>query len=237
MGKVDRSKFPHHVAIIMDGNGRWARRRLLPKIAGHRAGIKSVEEVIKAAKELGIKILTLYVFSTENWKRPKREIDALMRLLEAYLDREAERIAKEGIRIRGIGRIAGLPAAVQLKLRKIEERTIKNSDILVNLALNYGARSEIVDAAKKIAKSVKQNKLNPDDISEDNFSDYLYTAGLPDPDMLIRTSGEMRVSNFLLWQISYAEIYITKKLWPDFRKKDLEKAILDYQEKDRRYGG
>ncbi|MEE9499883.1 MAG: isoprenyl transferase [Candidatus Omnitrophota bacterium] len=237
MGKVDRSKFPHHVAIIMDGNGRWARRRLLPKIAGHRAGIKSVEEVIKAAKELGIKILTLYVFSTENWKRPKREIDALMRLLEAYLDREAERIAKEGIRIRGIGRIRGLPAAVQLKLSKIEERTIKNSDILVNLALNYGARSEIVDATKKIAKSVKQNKLNPDDISEDNFSDYLYTAGLPDPDMLIRTSGEMRVSNFLLWQISYAEIYITKKLWPDFRKKDLEKAILDYQEKDRRYGG
>lgn len=237
MGKVDRSKFPHHVAIIMDGNGRWARRRLLPKIAGHRAGIKSVEEVIKAAKELGIKILTLYVFSTENWKRPKREIDALMRLLENYLDNEIERIAKEGVRIRAIGRIRGLPAAVQLKLRKAEERTIKNSDILVNLALNYGARSEIVDATKKIARCVKRNELNPDDISEDNFSDYLYTAGLPDPDMLIRTSGEMRVSNFLLWQISYAEIYITKKLWPDFRKKDLEKAILDYQEKDRRYGG
>ncbi len=237
MGKVDRSEFPHHIAIIMDGNGRWARKRLLPKIAGHRAGIKSVEEIIKAAKELGIKILTLYTFSTENWKRPKREIDALMRLLEVYLDRKAEKIAKEGIRIRAIGRIRGLPAAVQLKLRKIEERTSKNSDILVILALNYGARSEIVDAAKRIARCVKQNKLNPDDISENNFSDYLYTAGLPDPDLLIRTSGEMRISNFLLWQVSYAEIYITKKLWPDFRKKDLEKAILDYRQRGRRYGG
>ena len=237
MGKVDRSEFPHHIAIIMDGNGRWAKRCHLPKIAGHRAGIKSVEEIIKAAKELGIKILTLYTFSTENWKRPKIEIDALMRLLEVYLDREAEKIAKKGIRIRAIGRIRGLPESVQSKLRKIEERTVNNRDILVNLALNYGSRSEIVDAAKRIAKDVKQNKLNPDDISEDNFSDYLYTAGLPDPDLLIRTSGEMRMSNFLLWQLSYAEIYITKKFWPDFRKKDLEKAILDYRERDRRYGG
>jgi undecaprenyl diphosphate synthase len=237
MGKVGRSEFPHHIAIIMDGNGRWAAKRRLPKIAGHREGIKTVEEIIKAAKSLGIKILTLYTFSTENWKRPKREIDALMRLLEGYLDRETERIAKEGVRIHAIGRISGLPASVQLKLRKTEERTSKNKDILVNLALNYGSRSEIVDAAKKICDEVKQNKLNPDDISENSFSDYLYTAGLPDPDLLIRTSGEMRISNFLLWQLSYAEIYITKKFWPDFRKKDLEKAIGDYQERDRRYGG
>lgn len=237
MGKIERSRFPRHVAIIMDGNGRWAKRRHLPKIAGHRAGIKSVEEVIKAAKEFGIKILTIYAFSTENWKRSKKEIDALMRLLEMYIDRQTERMVKEGIRIRSIGRISGLPDSVQSKLKKIEERTLNNTDILVNLALNYGARSEIVDAAKKIAKRVKQDSLNPDDISEDNFCDYLYTAGIPDPDLLIRTSGEMRVSNFLLWQISYAEIYITKKLWPDFRKKDLEKAILDYRQRERRYGG
>jgi len=221
----------------MDGNGRWAQKHHLPKIAGHREGIKSVEEIINAAKELGVKILTLYTFSTENWKRPRREIDALMYLLEGYLDRETERIAREGIKIRAIGRISGLPGAVQLKLKKIEERTIDNKDILVNLALNYGARSEIVDAVKEIAKRVKQNKLDPDDISEDNFSDYLYTRGIPDPDLLIRTSGEMRVSNFLLWQISYAEIYVTKKFWPDFRKKDLEKAILDYRERERKYGG
>ena len=237
MGKVVRSKFPCHIAIIMDGNGRWAQKHHLPKIAGHREGIKSVEEIINAAKELGVKILTLYTFSTENWKRPRREIDALMYLLEGYLDRETERIAREGIKIRAIGRISGLPGAVQLKLKKIEERTIDNKDILVNLALNYGARSEIVDAVKEIAKRVKQNKLDPDDISEDNFSDYLYTRGIPDPDLLIRTSGEMRVSNFLLWQISYAEIYVTKKFWPDFRKKDLEKAILDYRERERKYGG
>ncbi|UCD55067.1 MAG: isoprenyl transferase [Candidatus Omnitrophota bacterium] len=237
MGKINRSKFPHHVAIIMDGNGRWARRRLLPKIAGHKAGIKSVEKIIKAAKELGIKILTLYTFSTENWKRPKKEIDALMRLLENYLDNEIERIAGEGVRIRAIGRITALPSIIQLKLKKAEARTVNNKDIFVNLALNYGARAEIVDATKKIARCVKQNELNPEDISENKFSDYLYTAGLPDPDILIRTSGEMRVSNFLLWQISYTEIYITKKLWPDFRKKDLERAVIDCQERDRRYGG
>ncbi|MGB2705601.1 MAG: isoprenyl transferase [Candidatus Omnitrophota bacterium] len=221
----------------MDGNGRWARCRRLPKVAGHRAGVKSVEEVIKAARELGIKILTLYAFSTENWKRSSKEIDALMGLLEGYLDRETEKIAKEGIRVRAIGRISGLPPSIQLKLRKIEAKTIHNSAILVNLALNYGSRSEIVDAARKIAEEVKKGRIRPDDISEENFGDYLYTAGLPDPDLLIRTSGEARVSNFLLWQISYAEIYITKKLWPDFGKKDLKYAILDYQKRKRRYGG
>lgn len=237
MGKIDPLRIPKHVAVIMDGNGRWARKRALPKIAGHKAGIKSVEEAIKAARELGIEILTLYTFSTENWKRPKKEIGALMTLLENYLDRETERIAAEGIRIRAIGKISALPPSVQLKLRKIEERTIHNRGILVNMALNYGSRSEIVDAARKIAEEVRQLRLRTDDISEENFSNYLYTAGLPDPDLLIRTSGEARVSNFLLWQISYAEIYITKRLWPDFRKKDLEAAILDYQKRERRYGG
>ncbi len=221
----------------MDGNGRWAKKRHLPKILGHREGVKSVEEIIKAAKDLGIKILTLYAFSTENWKRPRKEIDALMMLLENYLDRETERIAKEGVRIRAIGRTEGLPERIQLKIKKAEEKTASNKDILVNLALNYGARSEIVDAVKKISEEIKAGTLKPCDISEDNFSDYLYTAGLPDPELLIRTSGEMRVSNFLLWQISYAEIYVTEKFWPDFRKKDLEKAILDYQARERRYGG
>ena len=236
MGKIDQSKLPGHIAIIMDGNGRWAKRRHLPKIVGHRAGVKSVEEIIKAAKEIGIKILTLYTFSTENWKRPKKEIGALMKLLEDYLDRETERIAKDNIRIHAIGRISALPAAVQLKLRKAEEKTINNDAILVCLALNYGGRTEIVDACRKISQDVKERVLALDDISEDKFSDYLYTVGLPDPDLLIRTSGESRISNFLLWQISYAEIHITKKLWPDFRKKDLEKAILDYQSRERRYG-
>ena len=237
MAKIDQAKLPGHIAIIMDGNGRWARKHRLPKIAGHIAGVKSVEGVIKAAKELGIKVLTLYTFSTENWKRPKKEIDALMHLLEDYLDRKTEKIAADGIRIHAIGRIAALPPAIQLKLRKIEQKTLKNRSILVNLALNYGARSEIVDAVRKISEEIKSGALNPNDISEENFPDYLYTAGLPDPDMLIRTSGEMRLSNFLLWQISYAEIYVTEKFWPDFGKKDLEKAILDYQQRQRRYGG
>lgn len=236
MGKIDQSKLPRHIAIIMDGNGRWAKKRSLPKIAGHRAGVKSVEEVIKTCKEIGVKVLTLYTFSTENWKRPRKEIDALMMLLGGYLDRETERIAKENIRIHTIGKISALPPMIRLKLRKIEEKTINNEGILVNLALNYGGRSEIIDAARKISEEVKNNNLKPDDISEELFAGYLYTAGLPDPDLLIRTSGEARLSNFLLWQISYAEIYITNTLWPDFCRKELERAILDYQTRQRRYG-
>jgi len=221
----------------MDGNGRWAKKHRLPKIAGHRAGIKSVEEVMRAAEELGIKILTLYTFSTENWNRPRPEIDALMNLLEGYLERETDRIASEGVRLHAIGRIAKLPPGIQIKLRKAEEKTSRNKKILVNIAINYGGRAEIVDAAKKILEDVNERRLTSDYITENTFSDYLYTAGIPDPDMLIRTSGEMRISNFLLWQISYSEIHVTKTLWPDFRKKDLEKAILDYQRRERRYGG
>jgi len=237
LGKVGPLKIPAHVAVIMDGNGRWAERRRFPKIAGHKAGVKSVEEIIKAAREFKIKILTLYAFSTENWKRPRPEVDALMGLLEDYLDRETEKIAREGIRIRAIGKIGGLPSSVRIKLRKIEKKTERNSAILVNLALNYGSRSEIVEAARKIAEEVKMRRLDAKDISEKNFADYLYTAGLPDPDLLIRTSGESRMSNFLLWQLSYAEIYITEKLWPDFRKKDFEAALMDYGKRKRRYGG
>ncbi|MFC1576674.1 isoprenyl transferase [Candidatus Omnitrophota bacterium] len=221
----------------MDGNGRWATRRGLPKIAGHTAGIKSVEEVMRAASDLGVKILTLYTFSTENWKRPKKEVDALMMLLENYLDRETERIKKEGVRIHAIGRIAGLPPKVQLKLRRAEEKTSHNKKLLLNIALNYGGRAEIVDAVKKMSEDMAERRLGPEYITEENFTNYLYTAGLPDPDILIRTSGEMRISNFLLWQISYAELYVTDKFWPDFKKKDLEEAILACQKRDRRYGG
>ncbi|MFH1594380.1 MAG: isoprenyl transferase [Candidatus Omnitrophota bacterium] len=234
--QIDKTKLPRHVAIIMDGNGRWARKRYLPKIAGHKEGVNSVEMVIRAAKDLGVRILTLYAFSTENWKRPEREVNGLMKLLENYLDRETEKIAKEDIKIRAIGRISLLPSAVQIKLRKAEDRTINNRAVLVNFALSYGSRAEIVDACKKICDEVKGERLKTCDITEEIFSSNLYTSGLPDPDLLIRTSGEMRISNFLLWQLSYAEIYVTKKLWPDFKKKDFEKAILDYQDRVRRYG-
>ena len=236
MGKIDQPLTPRHVAIIMDGNGRWAKRKGFPKIAGHRAGAKSVEETIKAAREAGIEILTLYTFSTENWKRPKKEVDSLMKLLETYLDKESERLAKKDIRIKAIGRIEGLPEGVRDKIKKIENRTKDNKGLLLNLALNYGGRPEITDAAKKIAEEVKAGKLSPEDISEEVFEKYLYTKDIPDPDLLIRTSGEMRLSNFLLWQLSYSEIYVTDTLWPDFRKKDLEKAIIEYQKRERRYG-
>ena len=236
MGKIDQPLTPRHVAIIMDGNGRWAKRKGLPKIAGHRAGAKSVEETIKAAREAGIEILTLYTFSTENWKRPKKEVDSLMKLLETYLDKESERLAKKDIRIKAIGRIEGLPEGVRDKIKKIEEKTKDNKGLLLNLALNYGSRPEITDAAKKIAEEVKIGNLSPEDISEEVFEKYLYTKDIPDPDLLIRTSGEMRLSNFLLWQLSYAEIYVTDTLWPDFRKKDLEEAITEYQKRERRYG-
>lgn len=237
MDKIDQSELPKHVAIIMDGNGRWAKKKHLPKIAGHAEGVKRVEDIIKAAKGLGVKTITLFAFSTENWKRPRKEVDALMKLLEIYLDQETNRMVKEGVKIRAIGRIRELPHSVQLRLRSAEEKTQKNKDILLNLALNYGSRSEIVDAAKKIARDVKENKFDIEDLNEKKFSKYLYTSSIPDPELIIRTSGEMRLSNFLLWQASYSEIYVTKKFWPDFKKQDFENAILDYTKRERRYGG
>ena len=226
-----------HVAIIMDGNGRWAKKRGLPKIAGHRAGVKSVQEVIKGAKESGVKILTLYAFSTENWKRPKYEVEALFKLLENYIDKEALNIHKNGIRLSVIGRMGGLPQAVQEKLKKVIELTRENTALTLNLALNYGSRAEIVDAVRRIARDCSTGTIRPEDIDENAFSSYLYTKDMPDPDLLIRTSGEMRLSNFLLWQMSYAEIYVTKKMWPDFKKSDFKNAIKEYQERERRYGG
>ena len=226
-----------HVAIIMDGNGRWAKRRGLPKIAGHRAGVKSIEEAIKGARESGVEILTLYAFSTENWKRPKYEVDALFKLLENYIDKEVESLVKNDIRLSVIGRIDGLPQVVQEKLKKTIDRTRNNKTLTLNIALNYGSRTEIVDAVRKIVGDYQKGLIVPDNIDEELLSDYLYTRGMPDPDLLIRTSGEMRVSNFLLWQISYAEIYVTKKLWTDFKKRDFFHAVSEYRKRERRHGG
>jgi len=231
------SGVPKHIAIIMDGNGRWATERRLPKIAGHRAGSKTVEVVMDAAREIGVEILTLYAFSTENWKRPKEEVEALFLLLEDYIDREAARLHKNNIRLSVIGRIRELPARLQDKIARTVAMTAGNTAFTLNIALNYGGRAEIVDAARALAVDVKAGRVNADDIDEASFSRYLYTKDLPDPDLMIRTSGEFRISNFLIWQVSYAEIYVTKKLWPDFGKEDLRKAVAEYQGRERRFGG
>ena len=221
----------------MDGNGRWARRRGFPRTLGHRAGIKSVRRIVEACVELKISVLTLYAFSVENWKRPKREIDTLMRLLSEFLEKEIDEMNENNIRFTAIGRTDELPDFVQKRLERTIEATAKNRGLVLNLALNYGGRTEIVDAVRKIVSEAKGDSLKPEDISETTFSRYLYTHALPDPDLLIRTSGEMRLSNFLLWQLSYAEIYITKKYWPDFKKTDFLKALKEYARRERRFGG
>lgn len=231
------AKIPQHVAIIMDGNGRWARKRGLPKIAGHRQGVKAAEEAMEAAKELGVKYLTLYTFSTENWKRPKTEVEGLFRLLEDYIDREGDKLNKNKIRFNIIGDIDALPATTKDKLRKTIEATKSNADFTLNLAVNYGSRDEMLRAVRSIAEDVKRGTMSADSVTEAAFSERLYTAGMPDPDLLIRTSGEFRLSNFLLWQLSYAEIYISSKLWPDFHRADFVKAIEEFASRDRRYGG
>jgi undecaprenyl diphosphate synthase len=221
----------------MDGNGRWAKEKGFPRTAGHRAGIDRVKEIIKAANELGIKVVTLFAFSTENWGRPKREVDMLMRYLNNFLEREIDELDKNNMRFMWIGRHKPIPAYLQDKIKRAEERTKNNTGLILVLALNYGARQEIVDAVKRFTDAVVKGKADLDDLNPDNFSRYFYTAGLPDPDLLIRTSGQMRISNFLLWQLSYAELYFPKKYWPDFRRRDLEEAILEYQERERRFGG
>jgi undecaprenyl diphosphate synthase len=233
---LDRNNLPQHIAIIMDGNGRWAKLRGLPRIMGHQAGIKAVKEVIKACRELGIKYVTLYAFSIENWKRPKEEVETLMGFLNEYIDKELASFVKNDIRLNVIGRMGGLPDYVQPKLRKAIDKTKGCGSMVLNVALNYSGRSEIVDAAKKFASQVKSGRREINDLDEESFNELLYTKGQPDPDLLIRTSGEMRISNFLLWQISYSEIYITPKLWPDFGRKDLEEAIAAYQKRERRFG-
>lgn len=230
--QLDFDRLPAHIAVIMDGNGRWAAQRHLPRVEGHRAGIESVRAVVEGSARLGIQVLTLYAFSVENWKRPASEVSTLMLLLKRYLRSELNTLLRHDIRFHAIGRIDDLPRDVQTELRAAEAKTVKNAGMLFNIALNYGGRAEIVEAARRIA-----SERPPADIDETTFSNYLYTAGQPDPDLLIRTSGEMRVSNFLLWQIAYAEIWVTDTLWPDFRLQHLLEAILAYQKRERRYGG
>jgi len=231
--QVDFDRLPAHIAVIMDGNGRWAAQRHLPRVEGHRAGIDSVREVVEGSARLGIKVLTLYAFSVENWKRPPAEVSTLMMLLKRYLRSELNTLLRNNIRFKVVGRMEDLARDVQQELRDAEGRTASNTGMQFNIALNYGGRAEIVEAARRMAA----DGVAPDDIDEARFSSYLYTAGQPDPDLLIRTSGEMRVSNFLLWQIAYAEIWVTDTLWPEFRQRHLFEAILAYQKRERRYGG
>jgi len=235
--ELDANKLPQHVAVIMDGNGRWAQRRHLPRIAGHRAGVQSARTVIESCARLNIPALTLYAFSMENWRRPKAEIDFLMRLLREYLRKELPVIHRNNIRLLVIGRSDQLPEAVRTDVDRAMDQTAKNSGMQLAVALNYGGRAELVDAFNRILDRVRNNGLANARVDEDMISQHLYTAGLPDPDLLIRTSGEMRVSNFLLWQIAYAEIYVTETLWPDFTRAQLLEALLDFQKRERRYGG
>ncbi len=231
--QIEMDRLPRHVAIIMDGNGRWAGQRHLPRVEGHRAGIDSVRDVVETSARLGLEVLTLYAFSVENWKRPATEIGTLMMLLKRYLRLELSTLLRNNIRFRVIGRTDALAPDVMEELLAAERKTATNTGMLFNIALNYGGRTEIVDAARRAMAS----GLESQDLDEDRFAGFLYTAGQPDPDLLIRTSGEMRVSNFLLWQIAYAEIWVTDTLWPDFRCRHLLEGVLAYQKRDRRFGG
>jgi len=233
---LDPTRLPRHIAIIMDGNGRWARARSLPRVAGHRAGINSVREVVEGAARLGIQVLTLYAFSIENWKRPRREVDTLMQLLKEFLNRELATLLKNNIRFQVIGRFDELHPSVQRELKKGIDTTAGCTGMLFNIALSYGGRTEIVDACRRMMEDRLQGRSDWTEVTESVFERYLYTAGQPDPDLLIRTSGELRVSNFLLWQIAYAEIWVTETLWPDFRRRELLQALVDYQKRERRYG-
>ena len=234
---IDPKSLPAHIAVIMDGNGRWAHKRNLPRVAGHRAGIQAVREIVEASAELGVQVLTLYAFSTENWKRPRREIQTLMELLREYLGKELDHIHRNNIRFGTIGDTLQLGAAVQRELDRAIEQTQSNSGLRFNVALNYSGRDELVHAVNEILQEAKENPRLLEGVTEEDFSKHLYTRDLPDPDLLIRTSGELRVSNFLLWQIAYSEIWVSDTLWPDFRKRHLYEAIVAFQKRERRYGG
>jgi undecaprenyl diphosphate synthase len=228
---IHPARIPRHIAIIMDGNGRWAGQRHLPRVEGHRAGGDVVRTVVNSCARLGVEVLTLYAFSIENWKRPRAEVEMLWRLLRFYLDREMAELSRNNVRFGTIGRLDALPEPVQRELAHAVRKTASNTGLRLNLAINYGGRAEIVDAVRSMLASGRT------DITEESLAEHLYTSGLPDPDLLIRTSGEMRVSNFLLWQIAYAELYVTDTLWPDFNRAELLRAILEYQKRDRRFGG
>jgi undecaprenyl diphosphate synthase len=234
--EIDPNRIPEHVAIIMDGNGRWARKRNLPRTEGHEAGVEAVRRAVQAAGELGVKYLTLYTFSLDNWNRPREEVSAIMRLLSRTTRREIDELNRNNVRLITTGRIGDLSFSRRQALRESVRKTQGNTGLVLNLALNYGGRAEIIDAVKKIALEVKKGTLKVKNINEALFSRYLYTDGLPDPDLLIRTSGEMRISNFLLWQTSYTELYVTDVLWPDFGRDDLYAAVIEYQKRERRFG-
>lgn len=234
---LDKKDIPRHIAIIMDGNGRWAKQRRLPRIAGHRVGVKRVREIIKAASELGIKVITLFAFSTENWSRSKREVDMLIRVFTNFLDNEIREFCENNIRFRFLGRDRSLSSVLLNKIRYAEKLTAGSNGLVVVAAFNYGGRAEIVDAAARLAQSVQTGTYKISQLTEEIFSRFLYVPDLPPPDLLIRTSGELRISNFLLWQLAYTELYFVEKYWPDFTKQDLIKAIGEYQRRERRFGG
>ena len=228
---------PKHVAVIMDGNGRWAQQQGLPRLAGHEAGAKSIERCVQACLDTGVEYLTLYAFSSENWKRPALEVNGLMLLLEKFLNQKRDEMVREGIRLHHIGRRKELPSVCQRKLREVMAATVSNTRLHLVLAINYSGRTEIIDAVKSVSRDVAAGVLREGDITSELFDSRLDTAGIPDPDLLIRTSGEMRISNFLLWQLSYTEIHVTKKFWPEFEKADFLAALEDFQSRSRRYGG
>lgn len=236
LASIDPDRLPQHIAVIMDGNGRWAKKRGKPRIFGHRAGAESVKAIIDTCARLQLQAVTLYAFSTENWKRPKSEISGLMSMLKRVLRRELDEVTASNIRFKAIGNLAGLAPDVQAELAFATEKTSSNTGLVMCVALNYGGRAEIVDACRKAANELKNDGRSPDELSESDIARNLYTHGLPDLDLLIRTSGEMRISNFLLWQLAYSEIYVTQTLFPDFRRGQIFEAIIDYQKRDRRFG-
>jgi len=236
MSSHDKEKIPSHLAIIMDGNGRWAKRRGLPRVEGHRVGMEKIKDTVDICRKKGVKVLTLYAFSKQNWNRPRREVEFLMRRFEDYLDREGENLVKENIRFRVIGRIEELPLSLRKKIEKTMKMTEKNEGFFLNLAINYGGQEEIVDAVRKLSMMVKEGKISPQDIEVDLFKKYLYTEDLPYPDLLIRTGGELRISNFLLFQIAYTEFWFTPVFWPDFNEQHLDEALRDFSRRERRFG-
>ncbi|WP_047151675.1 isoprenyl transferase [Aneurinibacillus tyrosinisolvens] len=233
---IDRANVPRHVAIIMDGNGRWAKQRGLPRIAGHRSGMKTVKEITKAADEVRVEVLTLYAFSTENWKRPADEVDFLMRLPQEFLATELEELVERNVRVRMVGHENKLPSYTLAALQEAREKTLHNTGLILNFALNYGSRAEMLDAVQMISRDVKDGLVEEEQIDEKLFASYLATKDLPDPDLLIRTSGELRLSNFMLWQLAYSELWFSNVYWPDFTKHDFYEAIKEYQQRSRRYG-
>jgi len=234
---IDKNNLPQHIAIIMDGNGRWAKERGLPRTAGHRKGMEGIKEILKAANELGIKFITFFTFSTENWQRPKREVDMLMHSLDNFLKNQVRELNQKNIRLMVIGEKEPLPHYLQKRIKQAQDLTKENNGLVAIIALNYGSRQEIINAVRRFCEQVREGKESIDNLSQELFANFLYTAGIPDPDLLIRTSAELRISNFLLWQLSYTELYFPRKYWPDFGREDLVKAIKEYQRRERRFGG